>query len=352
MVGRVQREFGNQSTIGVFVTSRSGGDETNRVGALDLRWKLSSNWVFAGQAVTSHTNPSGNDGHGRHRVQRVVVLQQSAGAVQPVLQRSKPVVSHDARICPAHRHQADRAVWRVSLASTTGPVVAFGPNTYLRFNWNHAGQLQEWIVRFPFEVHLKGRTQVFVRRVESSELFKGVDLRQHVQTINVTTEWLKWLTINEGFEWGATPNYFPIAGRLPVRRRFADRILGLTFRPTPRLRSGKRTPRPGSPMPFSDNILRSTLNFQFTSGFRPRDRRLQRCRAELVFRGVGKRQAAGRRHAADVQVGPVTAVYIGYTTGFQNVMLSEIGSSVERSAAPTTQVGRQLFMKMSYLIRR
>ena len=33
-------------------------------------------------------------------------------------------------------------------------------------NWNHDGELQEWIVRFPFEIHLKGRTQVFVRRVE------------------------------------------------------------------------------------------------------------------------------------------------------------------------------------------
>ena len=78
---------------------------------------------------------------------------------------------------------------------TSGPVTAYGPNTYVRFNWNRAGQLQEWIVRFPFEVHLKGRTQIFVRHVQSNELFRGVDLRGHIQTIDVTTEWLKWLAI-------------------------------------------------------------------------------------------------------------------------------------------------------------
>jgi hypothetical protein len=52
------------------------------------------------------------------------------------------------------------------------------------------------------------------------------------------------------------------------------------------------------------------------------------------------------------QVGPSTALYLGYTTGFQNVTPSLGESPVERIAAPTTQVGRQVFAKVSYLIRR
>jgi hypothetical protein len=51
------------------------------------------------------------------------------------------------------------------------------------------------------------------------------------------------------------------------------------------------------------------------------------------------------------QVGPGTALYFGYTTGFQNVEPSEHGLPVLRIGSPATEVGRQLFLKLSYLIR-
>ena len=207
-------------------------------------------------------------------------------------------------------------------------------------------------------MHLKGRTQIFVRRVESSELFGGVDLRGHIQTINVTTEWLKWLAITEGYEWGVAPNYFPPAGVAPHTAASTNVALGLTFRPTPRLRqditylrSALRT-HDGDPI-FTNNIARSTFNYQFT--------RELSVRAIVDYNGVRPdpsrvRLVHDERIGADLlftyQLGPSTAVYAGYTSGFQNVAPGDTGQPASRIGEPTTEVGRQAFVKISYLWRQ
>jgi hypothetical protein len=222
-----------------------------------------------------------------------------------------------------------------------GPVVAYGPNSYFRLNWNRAGQLQEWIFRIPFQIDLKGRTEIFGRRVESFELFNGAALRERFQTINVTIQWLKWLAINQGFEWGVTPNYYPTAGVKPYVTESVNGSLGLTFRPAPRLRYEQTYLYSGlkntNATVFSNNILRSTLNYQFT--------RELSVRAIVDYNSVipnpapvqlFKDKRLGLDTLVTCQAGPGTAMYIGYTTGFQNVMPRNGGSPVLRVAAPTT----------------
>ena len=357
-VGRVQREFGSQSTVGVFMTSRDRGHDSNRAGAVDVRLKLSPNWVFAGQAVASRTE----------RADGSVI---SGPAYNASLFYSSRRILYSAFYSdrsPAFRaalgfvprtdirqvEQYGEYRWR----PRRGPVIAYGPNTYFRFNWNRQGDLQEWIVRFPFEVFLKGRTQIFTRHVQSNELFEGVNLRGHIQTIDVTTEWIKWLAITEGLEWGLKPNYFPAAGIAPHMGESLDVRLGLTFRPTPRLRQDLTYLRSslstlsGAPI-FTNNIARSTFNYQFT--------RELSVRAIVDYNAVARdaarvRLANDERIGADLlftyQLGPSTAVYLGYTTGFQNLAPVAAGGPAARIDQPTTEVGRQLLMKVSYLWRR
>jgi hypothetical protein len=358
-VARVQREIG-QSTVGAFVTSRSHGEEGNIVGALDVRLKLSPNWIVAAQAVTSRskaadgritTGPAYNGSlfYSSRRVLYSLFYSDRSPSFRTALGF---VPRTDIR----QIEQYGEYRWR----PRSGPVVAFGPNAYTRLNWNHAGELQEWIVRFPFEVHLKGRTQVFVRRVESSERFNGVDLRQKFQTINVTTEWLKWLSINEGFEWGRQPNYFPPAGSAPIVGASTSATIGLTFRPTPRLRYEQTYLYSGldargqtsETRIFRNHIARSSVNYQFTR--------------ELSIRAIADYNAVvpnpqrvrlvnDERVGIDTlltyQLGPGTAVFVGYTTGLQNLQPLD-GLPAIRIQDPTTVVGRQLFLKMSYLLKR
>ena len=47
-VGRVSRDIGNQSSLGVMFTDREEGPYFNRVGGIDGRFNLNSHWVARG----------------------------------------------------------------------------------------------------------------------------------------------------------------------------------------------------------------------------------------------------------------------------------------------------------------
>ncbi|HUQ86597.1 MAG TPA: DUF5916 domain-containing protein [Vicinamibacterales bacterium] len=357
-IGRVQREFGSQSTVGVFVTSRDRGVDVNRAAAIDVRLKLSPNWVFAGQAVASRTARSDGSSTSGPAYNASLFYSSRRILYSAFYSDRSPgfraALGFVPRVDIRQIEQYTEYRWR----PRTGPVIAFGPNSYFRLNWNRRGDLQEWIVRYPFEVFLKGRTQIFMRHVQSNELFERVNLRGHIQTIDVTTEWIKWLAITEGLEWGVKPNYFPPPGLAPHMGESLDVRLGLTFRPTPRLRqdvtylrSSLRTPS-GARI-FTNNIARSTFNYQFT--------RELSVRAIVDYNTVARDAARVRlindeRLGADLlftyQLGPSTALYVGYTSGYQNLSPVEPGMPAARIDDPKTQVGRQLLMKVSYLWRR
>ena len=202
----------SQSTVGVFVTSRDAAAGTTALARLTCAEALAQLGVPAKRSRAGRNRltagPSGPAYNAslfystRHLLYSAFYSDSS-----PAFRTALGFVP---RVDIRQIEQYTEYRWR----PRHGPIVAYGPNSYFRFNWNRKGELQEWIVRFPFEVFLKGRTQIFTRRVESNELFEGVNLRGHIQTIDVTTEWIKWLGITEGLEWGVTPNYFPPAGTL------------------------------------------------------------------------------------------------------------------------------------------
>jgi hypothetical protein len=49
-------------------------------------------------------------------------------------------------------------------------------------------------------------------------------------------------------------------------------------------------------------------------------------------------------------VNPGTALYVGYTDGYDNVAIAADGR-VQPSRHPSTSTGRQFFVKTSYLLR-
>ena len=55
LVGRYARSFGEASTVGALVTSRSGDDYENTVGGLDLRWRITDQHSVLAQYLRSET---------------------------------------------------------------------------------------------------------------------------------------------------------------------------------------------------------------------------------------------------------------------------------------------------------
>lgn len=376
-VARIQREFGEQSAVGVFVSNRSFGPSFNRVFALDTRLRLNANWVVEARAETSQTRDL--DGT------------RSAGpAYELTLTRAgQHLVYGGGYVDRSPNFRSDLGfVPRVDVRYTShflqylwrprhGAVVAFGPGVSTLVNWDHEGHLEDWLVGPTFQVTLRRQTVLQVSRTERYELFEGLGFRQHLSGANVQTQWLSWLGATAAVSWGTAVNYFPAAGLLPFLATSQNASLSLTVRPTPRLRVdetyfytrlGTRagsTPVhqiPGISI-FNNHVLRNKVNYQFTKALSLRaivDYNATLPNPDLVdvqttLGGVpGGPLVPTRKLTADFLltylVHPGTALYVGYTDGYQNLAIAPGGILVYRRA-PTTSTGRQVFVKLSYLFR-
>jgi len=104
---------------------------------------------------------------------------------------------------------------------------------------------------------------------------------------------------------------------------------------------------------FTDRILREKVNYQFT--------RALSLRAIVDYSIVNRDSTLSRvdpqhRWGVDLLfaylVNPGTALYVGYRDGYENLaILPGSPPALYRTDDPTTSVGRQVFLKLSYLLQ-
>lgn len=373
-VVRVQREFGQQSEIGLFAASRDFASIFNRVISLDTRIKLSPNWVLTGQAMGSFTRqspkepdcPKGDQrlsGPGSwaelRRTGRHFVYTGNYNDLSPNFCSELGFIP---RVDIRQTEHFAGYFWRPERSR----VVAFGPAVDALVNWNHAGRVQDWAASASFEVDLTGQTSLNISRGEAFELFQNIGFRKHSTALTLSTEWLKWLAVSARYSQGTNENFFPASG-LPFLAVTSRTNLGLTFRPAPRIRFdqtyifARLSTREGtSPVGFAagtsifnNHLLRSKLNYQFNR--------------ELSFRLILDYNAVlpnpqlvalprSKRLTADLLftylLNPGTALYVGYTDRYENLVLDpSTPPSVRLTGSPSHSTSRQFFVKMNYLFR-
>ena len=355
---RARREFG-ESSVGALVTSRDFGPSFNRVASVDTRLRLNPQWSVVGQIAASDTQPIGG--------QRLRDATYSANVTRDSRQFGYQLDYTDIGkdfstalgfIPRTDIRQATQFLtyrWRPK----TGAFLSYGPNSFVQATWDHKGDLQDWTVRFPFEANFKAQTGIFVRRTESMERFAGIEFREHENLFNVFTNYLRWMDVGLFVATGTRPNFFPANGLTPFLGHSRDGQLSLTFRPASGLLldetyiyshlDSRLTAGPARTI-FDNHILRSRVNYQFT--------RELSLRAIVDYNAVLSDPSVvalerSKHLAADVLltylVHPGTALYVGYTDGYDSVALSPSGITAIRN--PTTSTGRQFFVKTSYLFR-
>jgi hypothetical protein len=102
---------------------------------------------------------------------------------------------------------------------------------------------------------------------------------------------------------------------------------------------------------FDNYILRTKLNYQFTRALSLRgilDYKSVLANPRVVASGSSK-QVAGDVLATYL-VNPGTAIYVGYSSRYDNLALIP-GLGYLRSGAPALLTQRQFFLKLSYLFR-
>ncbi|HJQ68392.1 MAG TPA: DUF5916 domain-containing protein [Blastocatellia bacterium] len=365
-VFRVQRELAEQSSVGLLVTSRDFAATSNRVYSVDTRLKLDQNWVFTGQAISSQTRlADGTHLSGPAYFADMTRSGRTFFYFGNYRDRSPDFRSQLGFIPRVDIRQTEHFA-RYTRFPKQSPVQRFGPSAYAVANWDRRGRLQDWTANVGFSAGFARQTSIFVQHSESFELFRDQQFRKRDVYFEFETEWLDWLAFSASYLRGRGVNFFPARERLPFPADTVNGQMQVTFRPTSRfsfeqtyIYNRLRTPggldiddTPASTSIFNNHLLRSKVNYQFTR--------------ELSLRAILDYDAVlpntdlvelerEKRLNADLLLtyllNPGTALYVGYTDGYENLRLDPTNSLFRRAGSPTTSVGRQFFVKMSYLLR-
>lgn len=369
-VFRVQREFARQSSLGAIFTDREFASASNRVFGVDGHWKIDDNWSLTGQWVGSRTT----DAQGVADSGSSVFAELQRGGRSFELSTKYTARSPEFRSDLGYIPRVDMRELEQEVGYAWHPkdsrVLRVGTSLEAMALWDDAGQLQDWNIGPNFELELPGQTELFAGSNHAFERFEGIEFRRNSVFTHVSTQWLSWLNLNGEYSLGTAINYYPAAGLRPFLGREQSAEVGVTLKPSSQLRLDQTylysrlatrggesacgcTIPPATGNIFSDHILRTRLNYQFTRELSARgilDYEVVRPNAALVDLDHE------RRLNVDVLftylVNPWTAVYVGYTDAYENWLVpSPMQRPLTRADAPLASVGRQVFVKVSYLLR-
>ena len=369
-VARAQREFRNQSTLGLFISDRYLEGPYDRTLAADARIKLGKNWVLTGQAVRTDTRDIENvtsSGYGGYFKVRRSGRQFDVSATYHEL---SPEFSAPLGFVERVGFREVKNDWEYSFRPKKAFVQAWGPKIGGTFNWDWLGRLQDAEVEAVGNLELAADTQLEVGWAEIFELFEEKEFRLRRFSALAESEWLRWLAISAAYERGTDVNHDPPRRVQPFRADVQEMDLGVAVRPFSWLEYKQSFTH--SWMRVVADASRSDVWYRrvYTNWIVKSKLKLQVNR-ELSLRAIANYEALipdpklsdedeERELVPDLLitylVNPWTALHAGYTERYENVLL--VDGDVEQDAPstrgfhmPSTSVDRQLFLKVSYLFR-
>jgi hypothetical protein len=365
-MARVQREFANQSTIGLLATSRHLAGDWNRVASLDSRVRLGRNWFVTGQAALSRQDQP--EGGGRSGTNYLAEVRHSgrhftyAGAYSDVSPHFETGLGFVRRVDVRQASHYAGYFWQPA----GGRLQNVGPSASVQSNWDRAGRVQDWSTSADFTMDFAGPVGFTASWLRGHERYLGQGFRTERQALAFYANRWRRLFLNAEFGVGRAVNYAPAPGVLPFAGRATDALVGVTLRPTRRLQfdqtyfyTGLRTPAgqrldlPQNALVFDNHLTRSRLHVQVSRELSVR----------LIADYYGLRPGAdlfaqerSRQVTGDVLLtyllNPGTALHVGYTSGWED-LLEESGPPLvlRRGGRPVYDTGSQLFVKVSYLLR-
>jgi uncharacterized protein DUF5916 len=354
---RLQREIGGESTVGVLVTDRELAASNRRAYAVDARVKLGENWAATGQVVgtggreISGARVSGSgvfvdlDAEGRH-------VDYAGGYRGFTSDFATPLGFVQRTDIHRMEHQLQYS-WRPDGRA----VVSYGPTLAVDYVWDRARHLQDREVSAQFKIDFTRETQLEVDHKQIFELFddQGYDL--HSTQLSFGTEWLKWLALEAQYLWGTAVNHDPAPDLAPFVARASEAEVSVTLRPTPRLRLqntylvGRLATK--SARVFTERDVRTKLNYQFN---RSLSLRAIVDYGTVVPDSTLTDEGDERGWKTDVLLTylphPGTALHIGYIDRHENLdIVAGTPPSLRRTRSLGMSIGRQVFVKVSYLVR-
>jgi hypothetical protein len=252
-VARVTREFGNQSYVGAFFSSRDFLDTSNRVALLDTRLKFSKNWVVDIQGAHTWTRQNLKAGQNclSFASRDPAIGSQQGNALWTDASYSGRHFSFSTnyndfspnfcselgfvnRIDIRQNNAFGGYFWRPEKSK----IVDFGPTANEIVDWNHNGILQDWGASLGFQMDFTKQTTLSISRGEAYELFENIGFRKHSTSFLVSTQPYKWIPSPRGIPRESERIFFgAIAGAVSAvsgeRQTFEFRIYAAAVLPFP-----------------------------------------------------------------------------------------------------------------------
>jgi hypothetical protein len=362
---RVERELGEESAVGLLATDRefTDSDKYDRMLAADARFRLGDNWELIGQLMQSQ-----NREHYGRRIDdwgmrgdlkfRSRTWEGSAGYREfgPNFRAPLGFVNR------WNYRRLDFDGQYTFFLPESDMVREFGPKLEMKWLWDHgSGVLTDRELELIFAVEMVRSSEIELVRIQAYELFEGFGFDLYSNQLTFKTEWFSWLGADLSYLWGTEVNHDPAEELDPERGRASEAEIGLTLRPTVQLRfegsyvDSRLHREHTSEHLFTERLLRARFDYQFS--------RLLSLRAIFDYgwedfntERVDADDPRVREFAMDFLLTyllhPGTALYLGFTDARENLRL--VGSppeEIERSQNPHLSVGRQIFVKASYLVR-
>lgn len=362
---RAQRDLPGQSAIGVLGTTRRFGGDENHVVSFDGRYRLSDTWTASGQAAVSNTR--GAEG-GSATAPAFLFELDRTGRNWGAFFRYEDF-DGDFRAPLGFVQRVDTRRIFPFVRYTWFPekygLVSIRPELSGGMLWDHGRTLQDWEVNAELQFELKGQTELQIGYDESMERFGGTEFRKGGLSVSGETAVLKWLELDGSYDRGQEINFFPSAGLAPFLANGDEASLSVVLKPMPQLRldatylytrlSGRdsRAGIAAGDQIVSNHIWRTRGSYQFT--------RALSLRAIVDYSAVLPDRRfidleEEKRFTADIlatyMVNPWTAVYAGYTDAYGNVGPDPLfPDRLRPTRSVFNSLGRQLFLKVSYLVR-
>ena len=386
-IGRVTRDIGEQSHIGLIYADREfsadantrcddldlGSDvkclgESNRVGGVDTRLKLGAHAYVEGQAVVSSTRYADGtydagpafQGYGRYETRKIffesLAVSNASGFVTATGFFRRPGIYRESQFFQ-YRWYPENQITRIA------------PQLFHMALWGHNGDKLENLNEPGLSIILKANTDFTVFHGFTHEaltpadfdtITRLTDYNKGYWGVQVNNSYLKWLSLFGNFTTAKTINFDPPSGTAPFLANEQSLNLTVTVRPWNPLTIDntylleRLTARTANAGIINSHIIRSKWNYQYNKELSFRaifqyDTLLN----NPLYSGLEQHKNFNADFLVTYLVHPGTAFYVGYNSNLQN--LDPVGianhTGLFRTRRSFLNDGRILFVKVSYLFR-
>ncbi len=251
-MGRVNRDVGSLSNVGIIYADREYLNSFNRAGGFDYRARLKNRWTLTGQAVSSATQNIGNSTQGEQECE-VLTLTCSGQSFSQQLNYSdlhrnwwvaysdtSPGYVTDTGFFRRPDVREPNGYYSYTFRPTHGLILSHGPSLYSERIWDHAGVPLDFYVNPAYSISFKYRTSVSVnvdlgqdrlRPVDYSALAHDVEYHSHTSGLNFYSSPLPYIAIGGGVYTGTVINYSPPSNAGPVAVNVTSPNLNVEVKP-------------------------------------------------------------------------------------------------------------------------